>query len=114
MTYQSINPSDGAVGKTYPELSPSQLESAIQKAKTCFDSWRKTTFRHRADVVAKAAYILRERIDEFSRPVTMEMGKLIAQARAEVVLSADILDYYAANAERFLAPQTLTPGSGKA
>jgi succinate-semialdehyde dehydrogenase/glutarate-semialdehyde dehydrogenase len=114
MTYQSINPSDGAVGKTYPEISPSQLESAIQKAKTCFDSWRKTTFRHRADVVAKAAYILRERIDEFSRPVTMEMGKLIAQARAEVVLSADILDYYAANAERFLAPQTLTPGSGKA
>jgi succinate-semialdehyde dehydrogenase/glutarate-semialdehyde dehydrogenase len=42
------------------------------------------------------------------------MGKLIDQARGEVMLSADIIDYYAKNAERFLAPQHLKPGSGKA
>jgi succinate-semialdehyde dehydrogenase/glutarate-semialdehyde dehydrogenase len=44
----------------------------------------------------------------------MEMGKLIDQARGEVVLSADILEYYAKNAERFLAPQHLDPTSGEA
>jgi acyl-CoA reductase-like NAD-dependent aldehyde dehydrogenase len=40
--------------------------------------------------------------------MTLEMGKLIAQARGEVVLSADIFDYYAKNAERFLAPRRET------
>ena len=46
--------------------------------------------------------------------MTLEMGKLIDQARGEVVLSADIFDYYAKHAERFLAPQRLEPGSGEA
>jgi succinate-semialdehyde dehydrogenase/glutarate-semialdehyde dehydrogenase len=57
---------------------------------------------------------MRARIDEFARPVTLEMGKLIDQARGEVVLSADIIDYYAKNAERFLAPEHLKPSSGEA
>jgi len=65
-------------------------------------------------VAAKAAAIMRERVDEFARPVTLEMGKLIAQARGEVLLSADIIDYYAQNAERFLEPHQLTPSSGEA
>ena len=54
------------------------------------------------------------RVDDFARPVTLEMGKLIEQARGEVVLSADIIDYYARNAERFLAPERLAPSSGEA
>ena len=114
MTYQSINPYDGTIGKTFQELTAPQLEAAIMKAKTCFESWRGTTFSQRATVVAKAAKILRARVDEFANPVTLEMGKLIAQARGEVALSADILDYYATNAERFLAPQALAPSSGQA
>ncbi len=65
-------------------------------------------------MIAKAAAILRARVDEFARPVTLEMGKLIDGARGEVMLSADILDYYASNAEAFLSPQHLTPDSGQA
>jgi succinate-semialdehyde dehydrogenase/glutarate-semialdehyde dehydrogenase len=65
-------------------------------------------------VVAKAAVLLRARVDEFARPVTLEMGKRIDEARGEVALSADILDYYAKNAKRFLAPQRLKPSSGEA
>jgi succinate-semialdehyde dehydrogenase/glutarate-semialdehyde dehydrogenase len=42
------------------------------------------------------------------------MGKLIAQSRGEVLLSADIIDYYARNAESFLAPRKLTPALGEA
>ncbi len=42
------------------------------------------------------------------------MGKLIDQARGEVILSADIIDYYAKNAERFLAPESLAPATGEA
>ena len=114
MAYQSVNPYDGKILKTFEELSDKQLEAALETAATCFETWRRTTFAERAAVVAKAAAIMRARIDEFARPVTLEMGKLIDQARGEVVLSADIIDYYAKNAERFLATEHLKPSSGEA
>lgn len=114
MTYQSVNPYDGKTLKTFEEFTDKQLESALETAETCFESWRRTTFAERATVVAKAAAIMRAHVNELARPVTLEMGKLIDEARGEVVLSADILDYYAKNAECFLAPQHLTPGSGEA
>ena len=114
MAYQSVNPYDGKILKTFDELSDNQLDMAIETAATCFETWRHTTFAERAAVVAKASAIMRARIDEFARPVTLEMGKLIDQARGEVLLSADIIDYYAMNAERFLAPEHLKPSSGEA
>lgn len=54
------------------------------------------------------------RAEDFARPITLEMGKLIEESRGEVALRAGILDYYAENAERFLAPQQLAPASGEA
>jgi succinate-semialdehyde dehydrogenase/glutarate-semialdehyde dehydrogenase len=114
MSYQSVNPSNGKVLKKFKELSDAQLETAIKTAATCFETWRHKTFAERAIIVTKAATIMRERADEFAKPVTLEMGKLIAESRGEVALSADILDYYAWNAEDFLAPQTLKPNSGEA
>ncbi len=114
MAYQSVNPYDGKILKTFEELSDKQLEAALVTAAACFETWRRTTFVERAAVVAKASAIMRARIDEFARPVTLEMGKLIDQARGEVVLSADIIDYYAKNAERFLATEHLNPSSGEA
>ena len=114
MAYQSVNPYDGKVLESFEEISDEQLETAIATAATCFESWRKKSFAERATIVAKAAAIMHARVDEFARPVTMEMGKLFDQARGEVMLSADIIDYYAKNAERFLAPEQLKPGSGEA
>ena len=114
MSYQSINPYDGRTLQIFEELTDAQLETAIQTAANCFESWRKTSFAERATVVAKAASIMHKRVDDFARPVTLEMGKLFAEARGEVVLSADIIEYYAKNAERFLAPEILKPSSGEA
>jgi len=112
--YQSVNPCNGKTLKSFDELTATQLEKVIKTAETCFESWRHTTFAHRATIVAKAATLMRERADEFAKPVTLEMGKLIAEARGEVALSADIIEYYARNAECFLAPQILKPKSGEA
>lgn len=114
MSYQSVNPFDGTTVKTFAQLTDAQLETALQTAATCFEKWRRATFAERGAIAAKAASLMRARLDEFARPVTLEMGKLIAEARAEVQLSADIIDYYAKNAERFLAPEPLQPGSGEA
>jgi len=114
MTYQSVNPFDGKILKTFTETTDAELETAIATAATCFNTWRHTSFAERAKIAAKAAAIMLERVDEFARPMTLEMGKLIEEARGEVLLSANIIDYYAKHAEEFLAPEKLKPSSGEA
>ena len=113
-SYQSVNPYDGKLLKTFEEVTDRQLQTLLDTAEKCFNSWRHTTFAERQTVVAKAATLMRSRVEELARLVTLEMGKLIDQARGEVMLSADIIEYYAKNAERFLAPQLLAPASGEA
>jgi succinate-semialdehyde dehydrogenase/glutarate-semialdehyde dehydrogenase len=112
--YRSVNPYKGEILETFEELTGEQLEKALKTAAGCFEHWRHKTFAERAAIAVKAAAILRERVDEFAKPVTLEMGKLIEQARGEVLLSAEIIEYYAWNAEGFLAPQELKPSSGEA
>jgi succinate-semialdehyde dehydrogenase/glutarate-semialdehyde dehydrogenase len=114
MSYQSVNPYDGKVSKTFPELTDKQLESAIATAATCYETWRRKAFAERVAIVEKAAAILHARADEFARHATLEMGKRIGEARGEVEFSSQILSYYAKNAERFLAPVKLHPTLGEA
>ena len=114
MTYQSINPYDTNVLDTFEVMSNEEVEAALKTAAKCFDSWKQKSYRERAIVVAKAAEIMRLHVEDFARPITLEMGKRIAESRGEVMLSADILDYYARNAEAFLAPRALSPESGQA
>ena len=114
MTYQSVNPFDGKIMKTFPELSDKQLDEAISKAAACFEIWRHKSFADRAAVVMKASDIMQKRVDELARPATMEMGKRIGEARGEVEFSSKILAYYAKNAEKFLAPVKLHPEVGEA
>lgn len=112
--YRSVNPYDGKVLKIFDIFSAKQLEQALKTAAGCCAPWRHLGFAKRGAIARKAATILRARPDEFARPVTLEMGKLIAEARAEVALSADIIYYYAQHAEQFLTPRPLHPTSGEA
>lgn len=114
MSYQSVKPFDGKLLQTFDELTDQQLDDAMATASRAFEAWRRTTFAARAEILAKVAASMCAHVDELARPVTLEMGKLIAQARDEVVLSADIVAYYAKNAEGFLAPLRLDPSSGEA
>ena len=114
MAYQSINPFNGKLLKTFEGITDDELESALVTANACYESWRLKTFSQRAKVVAGAAAIMRERIEDLAHLATLEMGKLLVEARGEVLLSADILDYYAKNAECFLAPEHLAPSTGEA
>ena len=114
MSYQSVNPYSEKILKTFDELTQEELEKAIARAALCFESWRQSSFAHRSAVALKAAEILRARVDEFARLATLEMGKLIGEARGEVLLSADIIEYYARHAEEFLSNYNLHPSSGQA
>ena len=114
MSYQSVNPFNGKVLKTFEHFSDKQLDSALATATTCFTKWRRTTFAERAAILNKASTLLHAHVDDFARPMTLEMGKRIDEARGEVEFSSRILAYYAKNAERFLAPVKLNPTVGEA
>jgi succinate-semialdehyde dehydrogenase/glutarate-semialdehyde dehydrogenase len=114
MAYASTNPFDGKVLKTFNELTDKQLEAAIHTASACYDTWRQKTYAERAKIVTKAAELMHARADQFAKHATLEMGKRIGEARGEVEFSANILAYYAKNAERFLAPVKLHPTVGEA
>ncbi|CAB3773519.1 NAD-dependent succinate-semialdehyde dehydrogenase [Paraburkholderia humisilvae] len=114
MAYQSVNPNNGKLMKSFEKLTDEQLEKSIAAAETCFQTWKHTTYAQRAEIVAKAATLMRQNVDEFARLATLEMGKRIDEARGEVKFSADILAYYAEHAKTFLAPTKLNPKIGEA
>ncbi len=114
MAYQSVNPNTGNVLKSFDELNDNQLEEAIATAESCFNKWKHTTYAQRAEIISKAAALMRANVDEFAKLATLEMGKRIDEARGEVKFSADILAYYAEHAQTFLAPTKLHPKVGEA
>jgi succinate-semialdehyde dehydrogenase / glutarate-semialdehyde dehydrogenase len=64
MSFQSVNPYDGKLLKTFEELTDEQLETALASVATCFETWRHKTFAERAVIVSRAAAIMRARVDE--------------------------------------------------
>jgi len=114
MAYQSINPATGKNLKSFEHLSNRQLDQALNEADQGFQTWRALSYGRRGIVLHKAASLLRAQVDDFAKLATLEMGKRLAEARAEVRFSADIIDYYATHAEAFLAPVELHPTVGQA
>ena len=114
MTYQSLSPFDGKLIKDFEDINGAEYETKLAAAQTCFETWRHKTYAERAVIIAKAAKLLHDEADAFAHTMTLEMGKRIGEARAEVEFSARILAYYAENAERFLAPVKLNPIVGEA
>jgi len=115
MGYQTINPFTEKLVQSFSEHSDAELEAIIEQAQETYENdWSLRSIAERQAILKRAALILRENQDEFATPITIEMGKLFGEAQGEVQLSADILDYYADNAEAFLAPQNLDVENGEA
>lgn len=107
MAYATINPFTGELIKEFPNATDVEVTQAIESAHQAFLSWRTTPFAEKAAILSRAAGILRDNKRQYAQLLTLEMGKIIAEAEAEVELSAQILEYYAEHAERLLAPQKL-------
>nr|WP_244859402.1 NAD-dependent succinate-semialdehyde dehydrogenase [Shewanella dokdonensis] len=86
-------------------------------AHAAFLQWRETSFAHRGEILQRAANILRDNKRKYAELLTLEMGKVIGEAEAEVELSAQIIEYYVKNAGKLLAPEKLPvadPAEGNA
>jgi succinate-semialdehyde dehydrogenase/glutarate-semialdehyde dehydrogenase len=114
MAIQTINPATNKVIKSFEEMSDSMLESLLTKSSEIYPLWKKTSYKERASLLHKVAKLMRENKKSLAKIITLEMGKLIAQAEAEIDLSAAIFDYYATNSEQFLVDKILNPELGSA
>ncbi len=114
MSIQSTNPATNKVVKTFEEMSETTVEQSIAKSVETFASWKKTDYSKRAALLHNVAGLLRKNKKELAQLITLEMGKLVAQAEGEIKLSAEIFDYYANHAEAFLTDKILNPMHGQA
>jgi len=77
-----------------------ETERAIEAAAKAFDPWRSMTAYERAKPLKKTADLVRERVEEIARALTMEQGKPLAEARLEVLGTATFFEYYAEEGKR--------------
>lgn len=117
MAYATINPYNGELLKTFPETTDDQVKQALDDAHSAFLEWKERSFTERSAILQRAAELLRAQASDYAHLLTLEMGKITAEALGEVEISARILEYYAKHAEGLLAPEKLPvaePSEGEA
>jgi len=95
------------------KASPAQAEKAIRTAHDAFASWSRTAPGARADVLFRAAEILRRRRHELNATMILEVGKTWAEADADTAEAIDFCDFYAHEMLRYAQEQPLTPVKGE-
>jgi succinate-semialdehyde dehydrogenase/glutarate-semialdehyde dehydrogenase len=101
----TVNPATGERLAEYPVLSDADVDAALDRAAAAQTGWAALSYDHRAEVLRRAAGILRAEVEDLALLVTREMGKPLAESRAEVEKCATACDYYADHAGDFLADQ---------
>jgi succinate-semialdehyde dehydrogenase / glutarate-semialdehyde dehydrogenase len=103
---QSINPANGDVLETFTPLTPAGIEAALDKAADRFRSWRNVPLSERAELLNRAADVLEAKAADYARDITLEMGKPLAQAEAEVKKCASACRHYAEHGPAYMQDQT--------
>jgi succinate-semialdehyde dehydrogenase / glutarate-semialdehyde dehydrogenase len=113
MPIQSINPANGALLRSFTPLTDEALFDKVGLADIAFASYAEVPLSHRALCMRKLAHLLEHETDDLAALITMEMGKPITAARAEIVKCASVCRYYAEHAARILAPEPIDAGSNE-
>jgi len=109
----ATNPATGEPIKAFDETSSTEVERALQAASRAFEEWRNLDFSKRPAPLKIASKLLHENKEDHARLMALEMGKPIAQGRSEVDKCASVCDYFAENAGKFLAPETMPTDAAK-
>jgi succinate-semialdehyde dehydrogenase/glutarate-semialdehyde dehydrogenase len=111
MAIATVNPSTGQLVKSFEPLTGAEIEAKLQRAADTFRSYRKTPIGDRARWMLNAAAILQQEKEAYAKVLTTEMGKTFRSAVDEVAKCAWVCQYYAENAERFLADEVVETGA---
>ncbi len=111
MTITTTNPATGATVRVFDEISDEELELCLARAEAAFRQQRTTSFDQRGAWMSQAARLLDDDLETVARLMTLEMGKTVRSARAEVAKCARGCRYYAEHAEALLADEPADPAA---
>ncbi|MBB4615008.1 NAD-dependent succinate-semialdehyde dehydrogenase [Novosphingobium taihuense] len=95
-----LNPATGETLAELPHATAAELDEALASAQRAFPIWAATSPLERSNILRRAAALLRERMSEHARILTLEQGKPLAEARGELTHSAELLEWYAEEGRR--------------
>jgi succinate-semialdehyde dehydrogenase/glutarate-semialdehyde dehydrogenase len=107
MSIVTSNPATGETLQSYDLMAPEEVFGILEASHAAFRSWREVPAGDRAGLFVRLAEVLRDRGEEYARLMSLEMGKPISEARAEVEKCAWLSEFYAANAPGWLADETV-------
>ena len=102
MKIQTINPATGKVIQDYATMSADETSSIIDSVHQTYEAWKSTSFAERAEKMRNLTKVLLDNKEEYAKLMTLEMGKPIFAAVAEIEKCAVLSEYYAENAEHIL------------
>jgi succinate-semialdehyde dehydrogenase/glutarate-semialdehyde dehydrogenase len=105
MAIESVNPATGETLRSFEPLTDTQLDEKLGKAADAFRDYRRTSYDERAALLRRTADLLDEEAEDLGRLATLEMGKTLAAAVAEVGKSAKGCRWYAEHGARMLADE---------
>ena len=107
MQLKSFNPAKGELNRSYPAHQLDEVDQMLDDSVLAFQGWKRTSFEERAALLKNAANILRSKKEGLAFTITIEMGKHIREARAEIDKCAWVCDYYAENGAAFLTSENV-------
>lgn len=113
MALKSVNPVSGQTVKIVETWNETQLDQALAEVAAATPGWAAQGFSARADALRRVAQVLRSRQDDLARTMTLEMGKLIGEARSEIEKCAWVCDFYAEHGANFLADEPSDSDAGR-
>src|SRR6187455_21756 len=99
-TMPVVNPASGDTIGSLAFAERADLDEALEAAARGFETWKRVSAYERSKIMRKAANLLRERIELVATLMTMEQGKTIAEAKAEILNGADTIDWFAEEGRR--------------
>lgn len=111
MALKSVNPYTNEVIEEFEELTDEQVNQAIEKSVEAFGEWRRTTFEYRKKLLIEVANLLNESAEKLGETITHEMGKPIAESKAEIEKCAWVCKHYANDAEVILHREAIAAGA---
>ena len=107
MAIESINPATNTLLRSFEPLTENDARQKIALAADAFRSYSTIPLEHRALWMRKLASIMENETEELATLITLEMGKPLEASRLEILKCADTSRYFADNAARILAPESI-------
>lgn len=112
-TFATVNPATGEQIETFAFFDSKETESVLARGQNTFKTFKKVSVHQRAQLLSNLAVTLRKNIDPLAKVITTEMGKIPAEAIAEIEKCAKEADWYAEHGPQMFADEPAATGNSE-